>query len=238
MKKLIKYSCGNPYCNNKLEDFPSQIGHKKYCSAKCRKEHKLVIANEKQKDFVICKCRDCGHDVKTYRQMCGNLIPRKLCNDCHKKLRRNICKNMTIKELEKQVLDKEYRQWKLNHMRIMNKLACTNKVIKKIRLTTLKNIKNRHGQIMPNYNPSSIPILEAKAKELGITDLQHAENGGEFNIKELGYWVDGYSKEKNIVLEHYEKWHNRQKEKDVHRKEEIISFLNCDFVEIHELETA
>ncbi len=41
--------------------------------------------------------------------------------------------------------------------------------------------------MQPNYNPSSIPIIEAKAEELGITDLQHAENGGEFHIKELGY---------------------------------------------------
>jgi len=105
---------------------------------------------------------------------------------------------------------------------------------KKIRLSILENIKNRCGQIIPNYNPSSIPIIEAKAKELGITDIQHAENGGEFNIKEIGYWVDGYSKEKNIVIEYYEPFHENQKERDERRKQEIINKLNCEFIEIKE----
>tara|TARA_A100001391_G_C4977696_1_gene254423 strand:+ start:73 stop:831 length:759 start_codon:yes stop_codon:yes gene_type:complete len=87
-------------------------------------------------------------------------------------------------------------------------------------------------QISPTYNKDSIPILENKAKELGITDLQHAENGGEYHIKELGYWVDGYSKEKNIVLEYYERAHKSQIEKDIRRKQEIINHLGCEFYEI------
>ena len=69
-------------------------------------------------------------------------------------------------------------------------------------------------------------------EELGITDLQHAENGGEYHIKELGYWVDGYSKEKNIVLEYYERAHKSQIEKDIRRKQEIINHLGCEFYEI------
>jgi hypothetical protein len=72
------------------------------------------------------------------------------------------------------------------------------------------------------------------AIELGITDLQHAENGGEFHIKELGYWVDGYSKEKNIVLEYYEPFHQNQVERDKRRKQEIIEHLRCQFIEIKE----
>ncbi len=88
------------------------------------------------------------------------------------------------------------------------------------------------GQMFPNYNKNSISIIEEKAKELGITDLQHAENGGEFYIKELGYWVDGYSKEKNIVIEYYEKYHNKIKERDIRRETEIINLLGCEFIVI------
>lgn len=84
----------------------------------------------------------------------------------------------------------------------------------------------------PGYNVNSIPIIEAKAEELGITDLLHAENGGEFHIKELGYWVDGYSKEKNIVIEYYEPFHDRQIDRDARRKQEIIDLLGCEFIEI------
>ena len=105
---------------------------------------------------------------------------------------------------------------------------------RKMRLATIKRIEDRNGVVFPNYNKNSIPILEAKAKELGITDLQHAENGGEFHIKELGYWVDGYSSEKNMVIEYYEKFHSRRKEKDELRKQEIINHLGCVFIEICE----
>lgn len=102
--------------------------------------------------------------------------------------------------------------------------------IKNMRLSAISRIEERIGQMMPNYNPSSIPIIEQKAKELGITDLQHAENGGEFYIKELGYWVDGYSKEKNIVIEYYEPFHYKQIEKDLIRQEEIQRFMGCKFI--------
>ncbi len=109
---------------------------------------------------------------------------------------------------------------------------------KDARLRLIKRIeenKNNGNQISPFYNKNSIPILEQKAKDLGITDLQHAENGGEFYIKELGYWVDGYSKEKNIVIEIDENHHNYQKEKDIKRQKEIEQFLKCKFIRINEL---
>lgn len=110
---------------------------------------------------------------------------------------------------------------------------------KKQRLITLKKIEEqigRGGQIIPSYNMSSISILEEKAKELGITDLQHAENGGEYYIKELGYFVDGYSKEKNIVIEYDEKHHFDENgnlcEKDIIRQCEIETLLGCKFIRI------
>ena len=104
----------------------------------------------------------------------------------------------------------------------------------KLRKAMLHNIENRYGKVYPNYNKNSISILEAKAKKLGITDLQHAENGGEFYIKELGYFVDGYSKEKNIVIEYYEKSHEKCIERDNLRKDEIIKYLECEFIIIKE----
>ena len=108
----------------------------------------------------------------------------------------------------------------------------THKVKLDGRLRRIKEIEEKHGQIMPNYNPKAIPIILQKAKELEITDLQHAENGGEFQV--CGYFVDGYSKEKNIVIEYYEPFHKKQKERDERRKQEIINELNCMFIEIKE----
>ncbi len=106
----------------------------------------------------------------------------------------------------------------------------------KIRKSYSRYLQNCGGKDgwQPTYNKSSIPILEQKAKELGITDLQHAENGGEFYIEKLGYWVDGYSKEKNIVIEYYESFHKNKVERDLKRQMEIENYLNCEFIIIYE----
>ena len=108
----------------------------------------------------------------------------------------------------------------------------TNEHKKKCRLSALKRIERNKGQVIPNHNPNSIKFLEQKAKEFGIKDLQHAENGGEFQV--CGYFVDGYSKDKNIVIEYYEKAHEKKKERDERRKQEIINELDCKFVIIKE----
>jgi hypothetical protein len=87
--------------------------------------------------------------------------------------------------------------------------------------------------VMPGYNPKACIEIDNYGKENGY-NFQHAENGGEYHIKELGYWVDGYDKEKNIVVEYMEKHHDRPShiKKDKKRKEEIIQLLNCKFIEI------
>ena len=111
------------------------------------------------------------------------------------------------------------------------------KTIRKIRKTKIKKLEEKYNngfQLSPNYNPNSISIIEQKAEELGIVDLQHAENGGEFYIEQLGFWVDGYSKSKNVVIEYYERWHKHNKDRDERRKKEIVEHLNCKFVEIYE----
>lgn len=83
------------------------------------------------------------------------------------------------------------------------------------------------------YNKSSILILEAIAKEHGW-NIQHAENGGEFYTG-IGYFVDAYDKEKNVVLEFDESVHyvdienNILREKDIIRQKEIIEHLHCEY---------
>ena len=84
---------------------------------------------------------------------------------------------------------------------------------------------------MPNYNKTACRLFDSLSMENNIK-IQHAMNGGEIYIKELGYWVDGYDIENNIVYEFDEKHHKQQKEKDLMRQNEIINFLNCKFVRI------
>ncbi len=158
----------------------------------------------KPKGPYVFKC-ECGND-QTY---CNkyNLVrvirTSNMCGKCSSSLNRQGWKGLKVPMTD------EYRK---SH--------------RKARLNYISKVHFNGGQVMPGYNISSIPILEEKAKDLGITDLQHAENGGEYFIKELGYYVDGYSKEKNTVIEYYEKAHKKQIEKDERRQKEIMEYLN------------
>lgn len=99
-----------------------------------------------------------------------------------------------------------------------------------MRISSIKRIekvKMNGGQMFPGYNRQSIPIIEQYGKEHGY-NFQHAENGGEFRIPELGYWVDGYDKENNIVIEYYEDRHKETETRDTRRIIEIINTLGCD----------
>jgi hypothetical protein len=89
------------------------------------------------------------------------------------------------------------------------------------------------GKFKPNFNPKACQIIEEYGKQNGYC-FQHALNGGEYYVKELGYWLDGYDKEKNVVIEYYENHHKRTivKQKDKKRKKEIIKLLNCKFIEL------
>lgn len=70
--------------------------------------------------------------------------------------------------------------------------------------------------------------------------MQHAKNGGEFQT-EIGYFVDGYDKERNIVVEYDEKKHykdaknNILTDKDKKRQNAIIKLLKCDFYRFNEV---
>jgi len=108
----------------------------------------------------------------------------------------------------------------------------------KKRILILKKINNnlKNGyQITPNFNPKACKIFD-KISEKKNVHIQHAMNGGEYYIKELGYWIDGYDIENNIVYEYDEKYHEskKQKEKDLIRENEIKSFLKCKFIRIKE----
>lgn len=102
----------------------------------------------------------------------------------------------------------------------------------KMRLNRINDLKSKYKNVGPNYNINACKYFDAINEELGW-NLQHALNGGEFYIKELGYWVDAYDKNKNIVVEYDEPKHfnvdGSLKQKDVHRMINIINLLNCEF---------
>ena len=102
---------------------------------------------------------------------------------------------------------------------------------RKKRMLALEQRKNMGVKSKPFYNPKSISIIEDYGKEHGY-NFQHAENGGEVQV--LGYFLDGYDKENNVVIEYMEKHHKRRVKQDTIRKKEITEHLNCKYIEIWE----
>jgi len=106
----------------------------------------------------------------------------------------------------------------------------------KHRLNIIKKIsenKFNGNQIFPFFNEKGCVEFDNISKKENI-HIQHAMNGGEYYIKELGYWLDGYDKINNVVYEYDEKYHFTEKQiiKDINRQSEIESFLKCKFIRI------
>lgn len=106
---------------------------------------------------------------------------------------------------------------------------------RKQRLAAINRLHNQKGGCCPNYNVNSISIIEQYGRDHGY-NFQHAENGGEYHIKELGYYLDGYDVDKNVAIEYDERAHFKSdgtlKKRDVDRQKEIEAYLGCTFIRI------
>jgi len=107
----------------------------------------------------------------------------------------------------------------------------------KRRISAIKIVERNKfngNQISPAYNPVACKMFDNISKNKNI-HIQHAMNGGEYYIKELGYWVDGYDKDNNVVYEYDEKYHfkdGKLKIKNIERQLEIEHLLKCQFIRI------
>jgi hypothetical protein len=134
----------------------------------------------------------------------------------------------TIEKLRKKSMTEEQKE-KLRKPK-------SEKAKQNMRIAARERIRKKLGSLaVPNYNPKACKVIDEFGNKFGYT-FQHAMNGGEFHIKELFIWVDGYDKEKNVVIEYDEPHHrwNRYIQKDINRQNEIISYLGCKFIRLIE----
>jgi len=111
---------------------------------------------------------------------------------------------------------------------------------KTMRKAAIKRIEEHCGQLTPSYNSRACQYFNQLMEQTG-TYIQHAENGGEYFIPELIYWLDGYDEENNIVYEWDERHHFNHdgtlKKRDVIRQKEIEEFLGCKFIRFNQNES-
>lgn len=94
----------------------------------------------------------------------------------------------------------------------------------KARISAIKRIERNNGYCYPNYNPKACDYFE-------LFDAQHNTKGhfamfgdGEYQIKELGYFVDYLNEDLKLIIEWDEKHHFENgvlRNKDVQRQKEI-----------------
>lgn len=85
-----------------------------------------------------------------------------------------------------------------------------------------------------SFNPKACKVLDLIAEE-NHSHIQHAMNGGEYCVKELGYYLDGYDIENNIAYEYDESYHfskGKLREKDLARQKAIEEVLHCQFIRL------
>lgn len=202
-------------------------------------------------------CPNCNKEIK-YRYSSGFYVAKKenrICKSCSKMGNKNSMYNKKHSGINKAIWSekrkginnpmygKRFKHTDIAKEKISKKmkgrisptkgLKHTIETKRKMRITRIKDIIKKNGIIIPNFNIQACKIIDEYGKNNGY-NFQHATNGGEFFIEKLGYWVDGYDKNKNVVIEYYEKYHQKQIEKDILRKKEIINYLNCKFIEIFE----
>jgi hypothetical protein len=187
------------------------------------------------------KCKQCDNEAsfyniaKGYREHCGK--------SCSKKVQPNVVGWTHSKREDYVVWNKGKpmsEEYKKNWLEGVKNTEWVNGISQqtkdKIRVSFVEKLKNTNRSFHPPYNRRACEYFNMMMEGSDFF-IQHAENFGEFHIKELGYFVDGYDTENNIVYEWDEKEHfidQKRIEKDRIRQEKIEKFLGCQFVRIRQ----
>lgn len=109
--------------------------------------------------------------------------------------------------------------------------------IKKMRISKVEYILKKNGGVRPSYNLKACELFSI-LEERNNWDGFFATKNKEYHLTELGYFLDYYEPNLNIVIEYDEPKHyyidNKLKEKDINRMNEIKEYLKCDFFRYNE----
>lgn len=203
--------------------------------------------------MYIRNCKKCGKEIihKDEKNLKRAIKENKICISCSNKTKfigkNNPMFGRTHTEETKQKI-KEKRKLQtfsfedIEKMSIAGKKRCEEynhwlgrkhkpETIDKLRVLHSKKIVNNKWH--PSFNIEACRIIENYGKKYGY-NFQHAMNGGEYFIEDLGYWVDGYDKEKNVVIEYYEIGHKYYIDRDEIRIQHIKNHLHCNVIILRE----
>lgn len=196
---------------------------------KCNKE--LVYKNKLSYDRSVLKntnCHICRSESRiTHEESLTNIIY----------LENKKCWYKKCKKCNQKIFYKNYRSFVDSINKNKACIKCVQLGKKSSEETKRKQRDSQLGKCkgFVRYNKNACTYFDLLNKQ-NDWKLQHALNGGE--IKIIGYSLDAYDKQNNIVVEydepaHYDKLGNL-KQKDVLRQQRIITHLGCKFFRYNE----
>lgn len=259
-KKALKKEKENSYqficdgCGRKFITASSLKSHFRFCEKHTRehydKEGYYIPQSRyynKNKKLYICEC---GKEFEKSQSFFAHLshceTHHQKCGTARKKRPNEILKTMSwenkTEEEIKEIRNKRGKTYSDRQKKGIIKNAWKDKKHSeasksKIRKAVIKYLSALNGNFRVNYNKNACKYIDALNEKKGW-NLQHAENGGEFEFE--GYFLDGYDKIRNIAFEYDEPRHysdvynNKLKEKDIYRQNFIIKKLGCKFYRYNE----
>ena len=173
------------------------------------------------------RCKSCSKKGKfNWVRKNGGLKPStilKLKKICGGKNHPNYGKRLS--EFTKQKISDSHKKENLSQQNITNyRIGAMNRILRQ---------KKRGARGYCNYNEMACGFFD-KLNEVKNWKGIHALNGGEYVVKELGYFLDYYEPEKNVVIEWDESYHRKKKqmEKDEQKERLVRKLFGCRFYRV------
>lgn len=256
------YKC--QFCGKEFEKQQSYASHTGKCPQNPNREKSLkhleyarsCIKERSHTSKEIYNCRFCGKECVGKNSLIQHEIrckdnPQRIKSvsnfikyneDCRNGIKHHPHKGQTketCESLKKMSETKQIKKMRGGYIGGFDGKKHSQKTKEKMRVSAMNYLSSNKDVKCPRYNKQSIDFINALNEEKGW-DLQHAENGGEFQV--CGYYVDGYDKVRNIVFEYDEPRHYKDVknsilcDKDIERQNIIIQKLKCDFYRFNEFE--
>lgn len=217
-RNKITKRCENCSTFFKTYEFSKQ----KYCSKKCvyssKKRNERISKSfkakhnfgEKNLNYLICPICGCIKKILTK----------------HIKEKHKLSKGEFLKLYPNQKLICD--ETKIKRSKSLTGKKMPQKAIQKIRIALLNRIEKNYGIPSPFYTPQACEFFKQFDKAMETKGRYAVYGGGEYNIKELGYFPDYINFDLKLIIECDDPSHfnleGNLKQKDIQRQQEIQEF--------------
>lgn len=189
----------------------------------------------------IEQCKECGVERKDIKQWWS----KGLCPKCYKikyspKYYKNNKERITLKGKQQrrnngilslsEAMKLNWQNSEYKEKQHQSRLIAQNRPERKLknRMAKIKQIEENHGICYPSYNKTACEYFKKFDEEHNTKGRYAIYGGGEYKIKELGYFIDYINFDLKLIIEWDERRHHyiggKLREKDIMRQQKIQKF--------------